>query len=170
MREENPKWGGIERRSPPPSLLFTSSPFLKAIKAANMRLLFLVGALNRVIQKVGWFSPTGLLRTAELGAPCKKNGQSQVTQKEQQIAGHAKRTADRRSRKKNGQLQVTQKEQPIVGHARYSARSRQSNIDQQEVTSTKTSPVRGDCNGSWEIHLAKQFRSYTVWIIFTYFV
>ena len=161
MREENPKWGGIERRSPPPSLLFTSSPFLKAIKAANMRLLFLVGALNRVIQKVGWFSPTGLLRTAELGAPCKKNGQLQVTQKEQQIVGHAL---------KNGQLQVTQEEQPIVGHARYSARSRQSNIDQQEVTSTKTSPVRGDCNGSWEIHFAKQFRSYTVWIIFTYFV
>ena len=162
MREENPKsGGGIERRSPPSSLLFTSSPFLKAIKAANIRLLFLVGAINRVIQKAGWFSPTGLLRTAELGALCKK---------ERLIAGHAKRTADRRSRKKNGQLQVTQKEQPIVGHARYSARSRQSNIDQQEVTSTKTSPVRGDCNGSWEIHLAKQFRSYTVWIIFTYFV
>ena len=46
MREENPKWGGIERRSPPPSLLFTSSPFLKAIKAANMRLLFLVETLE----------------------------------------------------------------------------------------------------------------------------
>ena len=111
-----------------------------------MRLLFLVGALNRVIQKVGWFSPTGLLRTAKLGAPCEKNGQLQVTQRP--VAGHAKRTADRRSRKKNGQSQVTQKEQPILGHARYSARSRQSNIDQQEVTSTKTSLVRGDCNGS----------------------
>ena len=57
-----------------------------------------------LIQKVGWFSPTGLLRTAELGAPCKKNGQSQVTQKEQQIAGHAKRTANCRSRKKNSRL------------------------------------------------------------------
>ena len=105
MREENPKsGGGIERRSPPSSLLFTSSPFLKAIKAANIRLLFLVGALNKVIQKAGWFSPTGLLRTAELGAPCKKNGQLQVTQKEQQIVGHAKRTANCRSRKKNSRF------------------------------------------------------------------
>ena len=135
-------------------------PISESYQGCEHKVVIFGGALNRVIQKAGWFSPTGLLRTAKLGAPCKKNGQLQVTQKEQQIVGHAL---------KNGQLQVTQEEQPIVGHARYSARSRQSNIDQQEVTSTKTSPVRGDCNGSWEIHLAKQFRSYTVWIIFTYF-
>ena len=97
MREENPWWGGNERCSPPPPLSFTSSPLLKANKAAIMRLLFLVGVLNRVMQKAGWFSPTGLLRTVELGASREKNGQSQVTQKERPIAGNAKRTADRGS-------------------------------------------------------------------------
>ena len=78
--------------------------FVISYQGCEHKVVIFGGALNRVIEKAGWFSPTGLLRTAELGAPCKKNGQLQVTQKEQQIVGHSKRTANCRSRKKNSRL------------------------------------------------------------------